>query len=199
MKKLIALILATLLLISLAACGATSGTEAEKGGVQVDEGLLTVDVTLGANFFEDKTPEEIKAEAKENGYLDCTVAEDGTVTYKMTKKQHKEQLEEFKITLNESFANLLEGDDKVESFVSIDSNDDFSKIDIYVDPDLYTTWDNMYALAFYISGAYYQAFAGVEVDNIDVVVNFIDNNTKEVLNTASYKEFRQNATGSTEA
>ena len=86
---------------------------------------------------------------------------------------------------------MLEGEEAVASFVSIDYADDFSKFDIYVN-DQYSAWDNFYALAFYISGAYYQSFAGVKADKIDVVVNFIDNETKENLNTASYRDWISN-------
>ena len=55
-----------------------------------------------------------------------------------------------------------------------------------------STRDSLYALTFYITGAYYQAFAGVANDDIDVVVNFVDNATKDVLDTASYKDFISN-------
>ena len=75
MKKLVSLLLTLALMVSLVACGggsetqsggnATSEKETENSaGVQVDEGLLNVDVTLAASFFEDQTEEEIKAEAK---------------------------------------------------------------------------------------------------------------------------------------
>lgn len=207
MKKAISLLLSFVLILSLAACGGyeaqsgetqsgeTNSTEKEpesSAGVQVDEGLLNVDVTLAASFFEDQTAEEIKAEAKENGYSDCKINDDGSVTYTMSKKKHAEMLDEMKASFDELIAGCLEGEDEVASFVDIQYNDDFSKIDIYVDAEQYTMWDSLYALIFYITGAYCQAFAGVENDNIDVVVNFIDDATKEVLDTASYKEFVSN-------
>ena len=97
MKKLVSLLLTLALMMSLVACGGGSETQtngnasAEKetensAGVQVDEGLLNVDVTLAASFFEDQTEEEIKAEAKENGYSDCKINDDGSVTYTLSKK-----------------------------------------------------------------------------------------------------------------
>ncbi len=192
MKKIIAFLMAAIMLLSLTACNSKTEAGKNDGPLQVDEGLLTIDITIGASFFEDKTEEEIKADAKENDFLNCTINEDGSVTYKMTRIQHQAKLKEFKASLETTIAGLLEGDDKVASFISIDYNDDFSKIDIYVDPETYSSWDNLYALTFYISGAYYQSFAGVDGDKIDIVVNFIDNNTKEVLNSASYKEFQKN-------
>lgn len=200
MKRFFALLMTFVLLFSLTACGNTSNTDTDtkdnaaenSGGMQVDENLLTVDITLPASFFEDQTEEEIQAAAKENNVKKCVINEDGTVTYTMTKKAHKELLDDLKAECDKSVQNLLEGEDKVASFVSIDYNDNLSKFDVYVDASIYATLDNMYALGFYIVGAYYQAFAGIDLDEVDVIVNFIDNETKEVLHTASYKDYMDN-------
>lgn len=202
MKKLLALLMVVIMLFSLVACGGptdtdskTDGTEG-KGSVQVDEGLFNVEVTVDASFFSGMTEEDITTGAKENGYKSCTVNADGSVTYTMTKAKYREMLDGFKASIDETINSVLNGEDKVASFISIDYADDLSKVDIYVDATAYTMWDNLYALTFYMTGAYYQAFAGVATDEIDVVVNFIDNNTKEVLNTASYKEYMKNNTES---
>lgn len=200
MKKFLSLLLAALMLLSMAACGGATdsenknnpGSTENSGSVAVDKGLLTVDVTMAASFFEDMTAEEIKAEAEENGYSSCTVNPDGSVTYTMTKAKHKEMLDDLKSGIEETIAGCLEGEDKVASFVSIEHADDYSRFDVCVDPAEYSLWDNLYALAFYLSGAYYQAFTGVASDKIDVVVNFIDNNTKEILDSGSYRNFISN-------
>ena len=99
MKKLLALILATLMLLSFAACGnAENETEitAEDGSnpISAEENMLSVTVTLAATLFEDETKEEIIASAKENGISKCVVNEDGSVTYTMSKSKHKEMLED---------------------------------------------------------------------------------------------------------
>lgn len=219
MKKILALLLTAVMCLSLAACGggdinenkqtkseegsenthtenegSIENTQAENGsaaGVQVDEGLFNVDITMGKTFFEDMTEDEIKEAAKENGFNKCVVNEDGSVTYTMTKSKHEEMLNELKTNLEETVADMLEGEEAVASFVSIDYADDFSKFDIYVN-DQYSAWDNLYVVIFYVSGAYYQSFAGTSADNIDVLVNFIDNETKENLSTASYRDWISN-------
>lgn len=200
MKKLFALLMAGIMLFSLVACGSTAGTEhagtgentEDAGAIQVDEGLLNVDVTLAASFFEGMTAEEIQNAAKENGYSNCIVNEDGSVTYTMSKAKHQEVLADYKTSIDDTIAGLLAGENAVASFVSIEYNDDFSQVDVYVDAAAYTMWDSLYALTFYMIGAYYQSFAGVAADQIDVIVNFIDNDTKEILDTASYKEYMSN-------
>lgn len=194
MKKFVTLLLATVMCFSLAACGGDGDENNNSGsaGVQVDEGIFNVDITMASTFFVDMTEDEIKAAAKEKGFDKCVVNADGTVTYTMTKSKHEEILNELKASLEETITSMLEGEEAVASFVSIDYADDFSKFDIYVN-DQYSDWDNFYVLSFYISGAYYQSFAGVSTDNIDVVVNFIDNETKENLNTASYRDWMSNS------
>ncbi len=217
MKKILAVLLTLALLQPLAACsdatsnedvgntassGALSSSKAggeeattagaakdTRSGVQVDKGLFTVDVTLPASFFSDMTEEEIKAGAEENGYSSYSVNDDGSVTYTTTKSQHADMLKEMKSGLDETIQDLIEGDEAVASFLSIDYTDDISEVKVYVDPETYSEFDSFSALTFYMTGAMYQSFEGVQPEEIDVVVYFIDNETKEVIDTASYKEF----------
>lgn len=207
MKKIIALLLSIVVLISVTACGAnptknttsdkkltesTTTTDNTSEKLEVDENLLTVDITLPASFFQDQSEEEIKEKALENGCKKCTINDDGTVIYTMTKKAHKDLLKKMSDEIKKSVSELLKGENSVASFVSIDYNDDFSKYEVYVDPAKYNSMDSLYALGFYVTGAYYQALAGIDNDKIDVVVSFMDNETKEVIDTASYKEYMEN-------
>jgi hypothetical protein len=202
LKKWTILIGVIILSLSMSACGNESdeGIENETNSVEtesleentsieVDENLLTVDITLPPSFFQDMTEDEIIADAKEEGYKSTKVNVDGSVTYTMSKAKRKEMLKGMKISIDESIEELLEGEERVESFVEIEHNDNLSKVDIYVDPELYSEWDSFYTFQFYMFGAFYQTFDGVATEEIDVIVNFIDNTTKDVLNTGSYKDF----------
>ena len=212
MRKFFAAFLAIAMMLSLCACGGqkdeTTSTPAEEnvatdteekendntsGAIEVDEGLLNVEITLPATFFEESTEEEIIAAAEEKGFSKCTINEDGSVTYKMTKAQHKEVLAELKADLDESIASMINGEDAVESFQKIEYSEDFSKFDVYVNRETYTAFDSLYVLAFYISGAYYQAFDGKDINTIDVVVNFIDNATNETFESSSYRQMVENS------
>lgn len=195
MKRVIALFLSAIMIFGVSACG--SNTESEKSSddsyiAEVDEGLLNVEITMPAHFFTDTTEEDIKVAAEENGFKDCTINEDGSVTYKMSKSKHKEMLNDLKSSFDESIASLLEGESAVESFKDITYNENFSKIDVLIDRNLYSDWDNISFLLFYISGAYYQAFDGVKDEDIDIVIDLIDVETNEVFDTASYKEWIKN-------
>ena len=199
MKKGLAVILAAIMLFSFVACKNEKSEEEtttaveEKDPVKVDENLLTVEVTLAGSFFEGETPEEIKADAKENGMKKCVINEDGSVTYTMTRAKRNKMLDEMKANFEKTYDGFLNGEEKIPSFLDIKHNDNFSQIDIYVDKSKYTMWDSMNAMTFYLLGVYYQCFSGADFKEVDVVVNFIDNETEEILDTASYKKFAENA------
>ncbi len=112
----------------------------------------------------------------------------------MTKAKHQEMLNEYATSINEYIDGRLNGDEetKVEGFSNIESNDDYSQINIYVDKDTYTIWDMMYALSFYIQGGYYQMFSGVSPENVDVEVNFIDNVSGDIIDSGSYRAWVDN-------
>ena len=200
MKKLLLLTLSLIILLVFAACGTNS--ETNSGAIEevndetqintpiaADENLLTMDITMDASLFTDMTEEEIMTAATENGSLKCVINEDGSVTYTMTKAKYKEALSKMKTEIRDTTEGFCSGENKVASFVRIDVNDDCSQFDVYVDPDAYTMWDMMNAWAFELQGVYYQCFAGADIATVDVVVNFINNNTNEIMDTASYRNF----------
>ena len=200
MKKFIAIILCLTFALSMSACSlggkiTTDSTEESESKIEVDKGLLNVTVTIPASmyntFLEDgEKPDydEIKAEAEADGYKSCTVNADGSVTYVIPKSVYNQKLEELRTETAESFDKMAT-DDSYESFTKVEYNKDFSEIKVYVDSAKYSDWDSISALGFYISGAYFQAFSGVQGDKIDVVVKYIDKDTGEVKDTASYREW----------
>lgn len=196
MKKILAILLALSICLSLCACGSGSADNTdntgETGPMQVDKGLLTTNITLPASLFSDMTEEEIHAAAAEAGYSDCRINADGSVTYTMTNAVYKEKLEEMKESCQQSAAEMLEGENAVASFKRIEYNDDFSKFDIYVDSEQFTMWDTFANFTFYISGVYYQLFSGKDMDDVDVTVQYIDDATGEVLESGSYRQYMSN-------
>lgn len=171
-------------------------TDAEDSdSINVDENLLTVDVTLPPAFFEDETPEEIEAAAKENGFLKCVVHEDGSVTYTMTKLKRAEILRDFKGTIDESITELTSGgENEPQSFRSIIYNAGVTQFDVRVDRTAYeNSWlGSFYIIQLYLLGGYYQLFNGVPNEQIDVIVNVIDDSSGEVFNTGSYQQAMAN-------
>ena len=176
MKRMIAMVLAILMAMGICACGAAP-----------EDGEM-ITVKLPVSFFGETPAEEIAAGAEKNGYADCSVTEDGFVLYTMTKTRHEEECRRLSKELQTSVDSLLKGADAVESFRDIVCAEDFSVFDIYVDAAKYTVVDSLYGMGFMATGAYYQMYAGKDPQKVDVVVNFVDKDTEQVLDTASYRE-----------
>jgi len=146
-------------------------------------------ITLPISFFEGQTFEEIQNSAKKNKDIkSCTQNADGNIICTITEKGYNELLAEIKKSVDDTLLSMTEGEEQVESFVSIKYNDTLSQFDVYVDPSKYSEWDSLSVLAFYTVGAMYQTVSGVPSEKIDVVVNFINNETHEVFNSGSFKD-----------
>ena len=208
MRKIVCLLFAFAMIICLCSCGEskteviavtdnTTGllNDVEQPSdivsndvIEVDEGLIFVEITVPATFLEGATEESIKATAEESGFTDCVVHENGSVTYKMTKEKHKEVMLEVKTSLESTIEDFISGDNAVPSFLKVEYPDDFSRFDVYVDPTLYSDWEGFYVMMFYFLGEYYQIFEGRDFDDVYVLVNYINNDTNEVIYSGSFPE-----------
>jgi len=156
----------------------------DSGAIMVDENLLTVDVTLPASYFEDTIDEEIIEGADAEGFQDVVIHDSGKVTYTMSKAKHREILDGLKAETDKLIDETLSGPDAVASFASIEYNSHMSEFTVEVDSSQYGLFDSLYALTFYVTGMYYQAFDGVPPEDNHVIVYFIDAESGEVIETA---------------
>lgn len=212
MKKLIALL--AMLALLLAACGnekttseievmnesqtASGSTEGEaeeseeEGGVNVDKGLFSVEVTLPASFFEGEDVAETVANAEKNGFGEATVNDDGSVTYKMSKNKHKEMMAELATSVEETKTELVESGD-FPSIKSVETNKDYTSFTINVDRAAYeNSFDAFATMSVGVVGSYYQAFNGVKAENMEVLIEVKDVDTGEVINSVVYPEALEN-------
>ena len=188
MKKIISILLVIAMMFSFSACGKDEKTEENNGNdtVQVDEGLLFVDITAPANMFEGKSEQDIIKEAEDDGYK-CVVNEDGSVTYTMTKKQQKEMLREMKEDIDDQIDDILNGGGS-SSFESITYGKNFESFEFIVNERYDNYNDALTAIGFLIYGSYYQIFSGVDMDDVDCVITCIDSKSGEEVNQISYRE-----------
>lgn len=156
--------------------------------IEVDKNLFNVKVTLPASMFENENgsaidKESIKAEAKGEGVHDVIFNDDGSVTYVMDKHTHAKMLSEMEQSIEQSIEELLSGEEKVESFVDIKHNQDFSEFSVYVDKSKFSEWDTFGStMMFYMYGGFYHLFSG-DSDKT-VIIKYIDNATDEIIKTA---------------
>ncbi len=190
----------TMTVTLLAACG--DGTTDNKGndvenqekgetseeGVSVDKGLLDVEINLPATFFEGQTEEEIIADATEDGAKDVKINADGSITYKLSKKEHKKLLSEMETSLIESIQEIVDSSD-FPSIKEISFNKDFTEFDMKVDQATFeNSFDSLAPFTLLLGSAYYHALSGKDDSEYKMEINYIDEVTGETFNKGVFPE-----------
>ena len=141
------------------------------GDVEVKEGLLTVAVTIPASFAEGVTQEDLDAKAGGETYQSAKLNEDGSVTYKMTKKQHRAMLQQIVSAVEESSQEMI-ADTENYSITDVKHNDDLTQFDVTLSGTELGFGDSFSVIAFYMYGGIYGIFSGKQPEH--VIVNFYD-------------------------
>ena len=197
MKKLGFIFLPFMLLI-LAACSSDEG-KGEEGQVNVDKGLLNVEVTLPATFFEGEDLDSVIAEAKKDGVSKVTKNDDGSLTYKMPKSKHKEMLKDLAKSTDETMEEM-KNDKDFPSIKDISRNKSLSEFTMEVDKGKFEdSFDGFAALGLGITGMYYQAFNGKDLDDYNVTIFIKDEETQKVFDKFVYPDDLEEAGESEEA
>jgi len=195
MKKM----LCTVFIVSLFALGAcSSGNDADKeddkkteetgSTLGVDKGLLNVEVTIPATFMEGEDIDQVVADAKENDIKNVTKNEDGSVTYKMSKAQHKKMMKEMKTDVT-TYVDELVSDEDFASIQEIKHNGSFTEFTVVVDKAAFeSSFDGFATLGLAMSGMFYQAFNGTNAEKLKVTMHTQDASTGEIFGTAVYPD-----------
>lgn len=209
MRKIKGLIVALTLVTTLIACGGedpeTTKTDEETTGdqtivendtdqdqedqsVDVDKGLLNVEITLPASLIEEQDLDDLVAEAKAQGIDEVIKNGDGSVTYKMSKAKHQEMMEEIETGILETM-NEMKNIEELESISDVTTNSSYSEFTMVVNKEAYeSSFDGFAAFGLGISGMFYQLFDGENPDNLKVKVFVEDEETGEVFDTIVYPD-----------
>ena len=140
------------------------------GDVEVENGILTVSITIPAELVGEITQEELD-EGNGTNYVSAVINDDGSVTYKMTKAQHKEMLASLVKGFDEGIQEMVD-DNENFSIASVKYNEDFTVFDVTMDGNELGLGDSFSVMAFYMYGGMYGIFTGKRPEH--VVVNFYD-------------------------
>ena len=171
MKKCMYLLL-SLVIVLLTACSSDDKDEkAEKGDkLAVDKGLLNVEITIPASFFEGQDLDTVIADAKKDGVSEVTKNDDGSLTYKMSKSKHKELMKELKTNIQKTIDETKNGED-FPSIKDIKANKSYSEFTLEVDQSAFeNSMDGFATLTLAMSGMFYQLFDGVDSDDYKVSI-----------------------------
>lgn len=199
MKKILTVLLATMMLFSLVGCGEkkqeTSNPEEvkqENDTVAVDEGLLTATINLPNSFFEsfDTTAEayveKMQADSTEEElFKEVVLNDDGSVTLKMSKSKYNKMMDEMAKSINDSIQEMISDTETYSNFADIKTNSDFTEFNITLANGQVSLVESFSVIAFYMYGGIYQMFT--ENPNMDIKVNFYDT-AGNLIDTSTYDQ-----------
>lgn len=175
MKRILAILLALSMLLCMAACGKTEaepGADAAwdeletQGKIQTENGVQFVTVTIPADFIGDGVTQESLDGNAGKAYISAAKNEDGSVTYKLTKQQHKVMLDEYVKQIEDALQEIAEDPDY--NFKGIAYSEDFSEFNVYLSTEELGLSESFMVLAFYMYGGMYAVFAGRSLGDITV-------------------------------
>ena len=146
-----------------------TAAEDASGSVEVDENLLTVDITMPASYVETGTTQEsLDADVEAGTFLSATLNEDGSVTYTMTRAQHSAMLEELAASIDASLEEMISSG-SYPTFVSAEANDNYSLFTVTISSDTVAAEDSLAVLGLYLFGMMYQMMeSGSQDANVNV-------------------------------
>lgn len=132
-------------------------------------GLFNVALTIPAEYVEGTTQKELNKQAKEGTFKSATLNKDGSVTYVMSKSQHKEMLN----TLNDSIAdelNKIPNSTDYPNVTKVEANDDYTKFTVTTASTELAFEEQFLSVQLYIYGGMYNAFNNLSpVISVDYV------------------------------
>ncbi|OPH47320.1 hypothetical protein BC351_11620 [Paenibacillus ferrarius] len=156
--------------------------------VEVDKGLLNVEITLPASMFKGQDVEQVITQAKAEGVKEATKNEDGSITYKMSKSVHTELVKEMEAQILKTIEDVKSGKN-FPSIKDVSYNKPFSEFTLTVDKEAYEkSFDGFASLGIGLSSMYYQLFNGVSSDKNKVTINIKDEKTGSVFKTVVYPD-----------
>ena len=145
----------------------TNTEEPADKGLDVDEPAIEdmVEILMPRIYIEEMSDEDIQFDAQLSGY-EVFMNSDGSVTYRMTKEQQQECLDETKYSIDWWIQGMFEND-QFPGLVDVQCNDDFSVIKILFTSDFKTkpnSYDLPNLLYLGVMAPQYQVYQGKGYD-----------------------------------
>lgn len=134
-------------------------------------GLFNVALTIPAEYVEGTTQKELNKQAKEGTFKSATLNKDGSVTYVMSKSQHKEMLNTLKDSIADEL-NKIPNSTDYPNITKVEANDDYTKFTVTTASTELSFEEQFLSVQLYIYGGMYNAFNNlspvISVDYVNV-------------------------------
>lgn len=150
--------------------------------VQVENNIFDTELTISADIIGETTQEHCDEVAKEKGYKSVTLNSDGSVTFVMTKQQHKDLIAATKEQIDTAIKGMINSE-SYPTFTNIKANDDYTHFTVTTTNETLSVSESMSAMNFYMFGGMYGMYCGKKPDNISV--DYVNAATGAVIDTAN--------------
>ena len=156
------------------------------GDVETKNGILTVSINVPADLVGETTQEELD-QSKGILYQSAVLNDDGSVTYKMTKKQHRAMLDKISEAVDESAQEMID-DEENYTIAAVTHNDDCTEFNVTLDGTEIGFGDYFATYSFFLYGGMYGKFSGHIPEHM--IVNFYDpdGNLIEAVDSADFED-----------
>lgn len=132
-------------------------------------GLFNVALTIPAEYVEVTTQKELNKQAKKGTFKSATLNKDGSVTYVMSKSQHKEMLNTLKDSIADEL-NKIPNSTDYPNVTKVEANDDYTKFTVTTASTELSFEEQFLSIQLYIYGGMYNAFNNLSpVISVDYV------------------------------
>lgn len=132
-------------------------------------GLFNVALTIPAEYVEGTTQKELNKQANEGTFKSATLNKDGSVTYVMSKSQHKEMLNTLKDSIADEL-NKIPNSTDYPNVTKVEANDDYTKFTVTTASTELSFEEQFLSVQLYIYGEMYNAFNNLSpVISVDYV------------------------------
>lgn len=152
--------------------------------LEVEKGVFDVTINIPAEYVGETTQDELDKKEKEEGYK-AVLNDDGSVTYTMTKKQHKEMMKELEESFNKTLSEMVASED-YPNITDIKTNSNYTEFIITTKSNELDLAESLSTLAFYMYGGMYNMFNGTPVDNVHI--EFINADSGDIIDSMDSKD-----------
>jgi hypothetical protein len=155
------------------------------GDVETKDGILTVSINVPSDLVGETTQEELD-QSKGILYQSAVLNDDGSVTYKMTKQQHRAMLDKISEAVDESAQEMID-DEENYTIAAVTHNDDCTEFNVTLDGTEVGFGDYFTTYSFFLYGGMYGKFSGHIPEHM--IVNYYDpdGNLIEAVDSADFE------------
>ena len=156
--------------------------------MDVNKRLFDVTLTIPREYAGDITQDQLDESIKEKGYKSATLNEDGSVTYVMTKQQHKEMLGAIRESIDNSLAEMV-GSETYPNITDISTNENYTNFTVTTKNEKPDLKESFSIMGLYMYGGMYSKFSGEAIDNVHV--DFVNEATGEVIGSSDSRDLEK--------